>query len=153
MRTRTLAALAAAAAIVSGCASADADSGAAAPLSWEGDPVVVRQPQLPDDTVVSGRILNGTDKPVALDARSVTIVRADGSPVRATVTFAEGYSHSLYPPRDAPKETPRQESERLGRAVTIAPGKSAHLTVAWRIPHGSAPPVKIDLGVEKLALP
>jgi hypothetical protein len=135
---------------VAGCGSGD---DASRPLAWEGDPVVVRQPELPDDTTVSGRVRNETDGDLELDVADVKVVRADGTPVRSTVTFAEGYSHSLYPPRDAPRETPREEAERLGRAAMIEPGKTAHLTVAWRVKPGEAAPVRVELGSAELDLP
>ena len=151
MRRLAVTSAAFAAALVIGCGDGSSSDGGA--VAWDGDPVVVRQPELPDDTTVSGKIRNDTDADLALDVADAKVVHEDGTPVRSTVTFAEGYAHSLYPPRDAPKETPRQEAERLGRAVTIKPGKSGHLTVAWRLKPGEAPPVRVDLGDDSLVLP
>ena len=45
--------------------------------------------------------------------------------MRATIRFAAGVTHSLYPPRDAPLENPRKQQERLGDAATIEPGGTA----------------------------
>jgi hypothetical protein len=79
------------------------------------------------------------------------VLDASGRQVRATVRFAAGVTHSLYPPRDAPHENPRQQQERLGDAATIAPGESAPLTIAWHVRDGT--PVRVDFGRASLPLP
>ena len=113
---------------------------------------MVRHPELPGDVLVTARVRNESGEELRLDAADVRVVGSDGRPIRAAATFAAGYSHSLYPPRDAPRETPRAEAERLGRAATVAPGDAVPLTVAWHRPRG-AQAARIELGGEELALP
>jgi len=42
---------------------------------------------------------------------------------------------------------------RLGSVVTIPPGKTAPLTITWRVPSGSPVPATADLGVARLEPP
>ena len=121
-------------------------------MAWEGQPKVATHPEIPGDVLVTARVRNQSEAALALDSGDVRVIDADGKPIRAAATFAAGYSHSLYPPRDAPQETPRQELERLGGAATIEPGKAVPLTVAWHRPRkGRA--VRIELGEDELPLP
>ncbi len=148
-------ALAAAAAVVAGgCGDAP---GAAAPsaVAWEGKPLVVRQPQIPDDRIVSGRMLNRSGKTLRLDAADVRLLDPDGDAVHSTARFSLGVTHPLYPPRDAPREAnPRFEAERLGQAATLKPGTVVPLVVSWRVAPGGPQPTTVDLGGgASLALP
>lgn len=146
---RGLAAALLAAALLAGCGDSDDDGQA---LAWDGSPRVVRHPELPGDVLATGRVRNGSDDELRLDTGDVRVLDSAGRPLRASVTFAAGYSHSLYPPRDAPKENPRAEAERLGRAATIEPGDPVPLTAAWNRPRtGRA--VRIEVGDESLDLP
>lgn len=149
MRRGAAAALIAAASLAA-CGGSGDDSGPA--VAWEGRPQVVRHPEIPGDVLVTARVRNESDSELRLDAADVRVVGSDGRPIRAAATFAAGYSHSLYPPRDAPRETPRAESERLGRAATVAPGEAVPLTVAWHRPRAGRA-VRIELGGEELPLP
>jgi hypothetical protein len=143
-------ALAVAAVAVAGCGgSADSEPRAA----WVGKPVVVRHPELPGDELATGRVVNRSTEVLRVDAAAVRVLDADGRRVRATVRFAAGYSHGLYPPRDAPRENPRFLRERLGDAATVRPGRSVPLTVAWHRRGRAAAPVRIDLGAASLPLP
>lgn len=143
--------LLAAAAALAGCGSSA--TGAAPKLAWDGKPIVVRQPQAPDDVIVSGRLSNRGAEEFRIDAAEVRLLDARGQAVRSTVVFAAGATHPLYPPGESPKERPRAEQERLGKAATIAPGKSVPLTVAWRRPKGTEPPVRVQLGAAAISLP
>ena len=144
-----LAALALAAAGVSGCGD-DAQSAAPA-VSWDGPPAVARHPELPGDRIATGRMRNDSGEELRLDVASARLLDASGHRIRASVRFAAGVTHSLYPPRDAPHETPRQMQERLGDAATIEPGRSAPLTIAWHARDGT--PVRVDFGRVSLAVP
>ena len=150
MRRGAAAALAAVM-LLAGCGGDDDDGGAAA-VRWEERPRVVRHPEIPGDVLVTGRVRNDSGSEVRLDAAAVRVLDGAGRPLRASVTFAAGYSHSLYPPRDAPRETPRQERERLGAAATIAPGDAVPLTAAWHRPRAGRA-VRIEVGEESLELP
>jgi hypothetical protein len=147
---RTAAALAAAALLIAGCGG---DGDTEPRVAWAGDPQVAAHPDLPDDRLLTARIRNDGDGDLRLDSEDARLLDDRGEEVRATVRFSAGYSHSLYPPRDAPAETPRQESERLGAAATIPANGTAPLTVAWHAPRGSRPPASLDLGPVSLRLP
>lgn len=138
--------------VLAGCGSS---SSSAPPLAWDGTPLVVRQPELPDDTIVSGQIRNASDSALKLDATDVRLVTVDGEAVQSTARFNTGVTHQLYPPREGPKETdPEFLRERLGEVATVAPGKTVPLVVSWRVLPGEAAPVKVDLGTPgSLALP
>lgn len=138
--------------LVAGCGNAP---GAPSGVSWEGKPIVVRQPELPRDTIVSGRVVNKGDGAVRLDAADVRLVAPGGGAVESTARFAVGVSHQLYPPRDGPKEKdPEFLRERLGEVATVRPGATVPLVVAWRLEPGAAAPVEVELGDgSSLALP
>lgn len=148
--TRGAAAALIAAAALAGCGGGGDDGPA---VAWEGKPNVARHPEIPGDVLVTARVRNESDSELRLDAADVRVIDAAGRPIRAAATFAAGYSHSLYPPRDAPRETPRAESERLGRAATLAPDETVPLTVAWHRPRGGGRAARIELGGERLPLP
>lgn len=155
---RAAAALAAAAVLVgaSGCGEASKAGGPSKlKVAWEDDPLVVRQKEIPDDTIVSGRMLNRSSKTLRLEAGDVRIVDADGQAVQSTARFSLGVTHPLYPPRDTPREAnPRFEAERLGQAATVKPGASVPLVVSWRVAAGAPQPTTVELGEDaSLALP
>ena len=130
---------------LSGCGGGS--SAKPAGVAWEGKPVVVRQPELPDDTIVSGQIRNRTGHVLKLDARDVRLLTRGGHAVQSTARFSTGVTHQLYPPRDAPKEgEPDFLRERLGEVATVKPGEAVPLVVSWRVAHGQPQPVRVDLG-------
>jgi hypothetical protein len=146
LRGPATAALAAVAVVAGGCGNAG-EAAAPSPVAWVGKPLVVRQPQIPDDTIVSGRMLNRSRTTLLLDAADVRVLDPDGNAVRSTARFSLGVTHPLYPPRDTPREAnPRFEAERLGQAATVKAGKSVPFVVSWRVGAGEPQPVKVDLG-------
>ena len=145
--TRAAVALAAGAALLAGCGGGDEPRAA-----WEGQPVVAVHPDLPGDRLLTAHVRNESGSDLLLDAADARLLDARGRPLKATVRFAAGYSHSLYPPRDAPSETPRQESERLGAAATILPHQIAPVTVAWEARRGAEARL-LDLGPVSLSVP
>ena len=136
--------------LTAGCGG-DRDGGPR--VAWAGEPQVAVHPDLPDDRLLTARIRNGGDGELRLDSEDARLLDESGGEVRATVRFSAGYSHSLYPPRDAPAETPRHERERLGAAATIPADGTAPLTVAWHQPSGSPRPVTLDFGPVSLRVP
>jgi hypothetical protein len=149
-RTAAVAAAIAALVTASGCGQAAAD-GQGSAVAWQGSPLIAQHPELPGDRIATGKLRNGSDEELRLDAADAKVVDAAGKPLRATVIFAAGVSHSLYPPRDAPRETPRKQQERLGLAATIEPGDSVPITIAWHATDGVA--ARVELGPGSLALP
>jgi hypothetical protein len=144
----SLAALALAA--VTGCGNGADDDPRA---SWDGAPAVAPHPEIPTDRIATGRIRNEGADELRLSVADARALDVHGTPVRATIRFAAGVTHSLYPPRDAPHENPRQQQERLGDAATIEPGQSAPLTVAWHAGTRDRVPVRVDLGPVDVPLP
>jgi hypothetical protein len=131
-------------ALVSGCGNA---SSSATKIVWEGKPIVVRQSELPDDTIVSGKIRNDSDRTLHLEAVDVKVVTASGEPVQSAVRFTTGVTHQLYPPRDGPHEgEPEFLRERLGEVANVAPGSTTPFVVSWRVAAGEPQPVKVELG-------
>lgn len=128
---------------------------ASAALRWDEPPIVVRQPELPDDTIVSGALRNGSGHTLHLDAGDVRVVTADGAAVESAVRFTTGVTHQLYPPRDAPREgEPNFLRARLGEIATVEPGKTTPLVVSWRAAPSEPQPVRVELGDEgSLTLP
>lgn len=123
-------------------------------VSWEDKPLVVRQPELPDDTIVSGRLRNDSLQTLDLDAAEVRLVDGDDRAVQSTARFATGVTHQLYPPREGPREKdPLFLRRRLGEVATVKPGQTVPLVVSWRVQPGQKPPVKVDLGRTSLELP
>jgi hypothetical protein len=149
---RTAAAAAAIVAVVTaaGCGQAAADRGRSA-VAWDGVPLVAQHPEIPGDRIATGKLRNNSGVELRLEAADAKVVDARGRPLPATVIFAAGVSHSLYPPRDAPRETPRKQQERLGFAATIKPGASVPVTAAWHTADGVA--ARIELGAGSLELP
>ena len=146
--TRAAPALAVAAALLAGCGG----GGDVPSAAWEGQPVVAVHPEIPGDRVLTAQVRNESGSDLLLDGSDARLLDARGHPLRATVRFSAGYSHSLYPPRDAPKETPRQELERLGAAATIPPHGTAPVTVAWETRRGAEARL-LDLGPVTLSVP
>ena len=149
--TRLAAALVAAALLTAGCGGGEEGSGPR--VAWGGDPLVAVHPDLPGDRLLTAQIRNDGPRELRLDSEDARLLDERGKEVRSTVRFSAGYSHSLYPPRDAPAETPRQERERLGAAATIPPDGTVPLTVAWHAPRGTPPPTTLDFGPVSLSLP
>jgi hypothetical protein len=144
----SLAALALAAA-AGACGNADD----APRASWDGAAAVAPHPEIPTDRIATGRIRNDGGDELRLSVNQARALDVHGMPVRATIRFAAGVTHSLYPPRDAPRENPREQQERLGDAATIEPGESAPLTIAWHAGTADRVPVRVDLGPVDVPLP
>jgi hypothetical protein len=136
---------------LAGCGGAPASTS----VRWDKPPIVVRQPELPDDTIVSGEIRNETGHALHLEAADVRVVSPDGQAVRSAVRFTTGVTHQLYPPREGPHEgEPEFLRERLGEVANLAAGTTTPLVVSWRLETGQAAPVKVELGdAGSLALP
>jgi hypothetical protein len=144
-------AAAAAAALALATAGAGCGQEESRAIAWADEPVVAPHPELPDDRIATGKLRNDGDDELRLTAADARVVDGEGRPLRASVTFAAGATHALYPPREAPKDNPRTQQERLGYVATIPPGKSVPLTIAWHARDGMAD--RIDFGVLSLDLP
>jgi hypothetical protein len=146
------AALALAAALPLACGGGE-DTGIG-DLVWAGPPKVYRQATLPRDRVLVGRIRNDSLRPIKVAATDIHAVDENGDPLRGNATFIRGYIHPLYPPtRPPPGGLPESELERTGRQLRLRPGRTAPLSVAWRLGAGGGRPVRIEYGSGWLPIP
>jgi hypothetical protein len=152
VRASALAAIALVAAVPVACGGGE-DTGTGG-LVWAKRPQVYRQPTLPRDRVLVGTVRNDSFERVTIDAADVRAVDADGEPLRGNATFVRGYIHPLYPPTPPPAGgVPEAELERIGRRLRLEPGKTAPLSIAWRVAPGQKRPVRIDYGTGWLPVP
>jgi hypothetical protein len=133
-----------------GCGGDDEGEGGG-DLAWRGSPRVVVPPQLPGDRILRGTVVNDSLRPVDISAKDVRVVDADGERLDATVLFLSSFVRSLEPYNRGPVELPDDELVRLGRKVSVKPGKTAPLTVSWREREGRA--VAIEYGPGSLPVP
>jgi hypothetical protein len=140
----------AAAAVVAGCGGKAAP---ASPLAWQGTPVAYRPVDLPTDRIVLAKVRNDSGKPIRLEAAKVVVHDADGKVLRSSARYIAGYAHGLYGAFQKPDPLPPDELKRMGLVITLAPGKTAPLYVAWRLAPGSKEPARVDYGAGSLALP
>ncbi len=113
-------------------------------LAWEGEPRLITPSSLPDDRILTGSVKNESLEVVELSAGEITLEDAEGDPVEGSAVFLSGYAHGLYPPTREPESLPDTELERTGRKLSLAPNEDpVPLTVSWRQPAGSDPPVAI----------
>lgn len=114
-------------------------------LAWEGKPGVFKSgPET--DRVLTARIENTSLRDLNFVAKEVRILDADGDELRSTAVFLEAFAHGLWSWSQAPAELTEFERRRLGKIVTIRPGKSAPVALSWRVPKGEDPPVRVDFG-------
>jgi hypothetical protein len=148
---RALAALLAVALVVAGCGNDDKP--AQDPLAFHDTPVVIVPEMLKQDRILRADVRNDTDGELRVEAADIKVYDDRGRRLKAAVTFAPGYLHSLYPPTRGPAQLPDYELERLGRIAKIDPGKTAELTVAWTEPKGRHTAARIDYGQGTLSIP
>jgi len=84
-------------------------------MRWAAAPRVVRPRALPRDRVLSAEVRNESPRPLRLVAARVRVLDARGRALRSVARFADAYVPAA-----------------RARAVTLAPGDTAPLTVAWR---------------------
>jgi hypothetical protein len=149
--------VAVAAVLVAGCGDSggDASAAAATPLRWTATPQVFTTKALPRDRVAVGSVRNTTDGTLKLDAAALTVLDADGRRLRTTGQYAAGYAHGLYGAFQQPDPLPPGELERLGRVVSIPPGKTAPIAISWTVPAtaDAKRPASVDYGRGRLPLP
>ena len=92
------------------------DDGTASPrgVHWAERPRVVTPPELPTDRVLYGQVRNDAPRAVTLRAGAVRVVDGAGRPLRSDVRFLPAFARGA------------------AADVTLAPGRTAPITVAWR---------------------
>jgi len=122
-------------------------------LRWDEDPTIVRPPSLPKDQVVSGTVRNDSLRELNLTAAKVRLLDGTGKRVPGVTVFLESFAHGLFPPTRGPFPRPAAEQARIGLIARVKPGAKLPFTVAWRLPEGVSPPVRIDYGLGWLPIP
>jgi hypothetical protein len=112
--------------------AAAGDGERAGRLTWASPPRLVAPPALPGDAVLYGEVRNDGVRRAAFAAADVRVLDARGRPLPSAARFLPAYARGA-----------------AGRAVTLAPGRTAPLTVAWR----GAGARRVALGVATLAIP
>lgn len=131
----------------------DASTPISDPLRWAAAPAVYTPTHLPTDRVLSGRVVNRTAYPLVLDTATMQVVDGVGTPLHATVRFLAGFVHPLYGQLQYDGVGDLSEQERLGLIARLAPGESRPVTVAWRIPAGGGPALRVVYPQGALTLP
>lgn len=152
---RPLAAIAAALAVAgaaAGCGGTAKGDGAAR-VAWVTTPVVYKPADLPRDRVVLAKVRNTSKADVHLVASKLVVRDAQGRVLKSAARYIGGYGHGLYGAFQKPDPLPPQELTRLGYEVTLKPGATAPLSVAWRLPAGAKEPATVDYGGGTLRLP
>lgn len=123
------------------------------PLRWAAEPAVYTPKHLPTDRVLAGRVVNRTAYPLELDSATMQVVDGAGTPLHATVRFLAGFVHPLYGQLQYDGVGDLSEQERLGLIARLAPGESRPVTVAWRVPAGGTPALRVTYPHGALTLP
>jgi hypothetical protein len=123
-------------------------------LRWEKEPVLVKPARLPNDRIVFGILLNDGRDRADLVAKDLKLLTAGGKRVPASAAFVESFLHGLYPPTRLPGgRQPITEQLRMGIIARVLPGKKVPLTISWRQPAGTDPPVRIEWNKGSIPVP
>ena len=135
--------------------AADAADSAPGGLAWVGEPVVFTPEGLPSDRIVTGKLRNDTGKPLELRVDRVEVRDGADTPFETSVRFVQAFGHGLYGPGGppAPLKASQFDQKRLGERVVLEPGAERPVTVAWRLPKGSADATQVQIGSLELPLP
>lgn len=140
-------------AALAGCGDEGTGGSEGPALAWVKDPVLVRQPELPRDRIAVGRVRNRSGHTLRLTASRARVVDQAGRSLQSSVRFSSAYGHGLYSYEQQPKEgDPEFQQRRLGELAVIPAGRTAPLTVSWRLPAARrVRAARVRIG--KLALP
>lgn len=140
-----------AAVLVAGCG--EDESAEVGQLRWEGEPEVFQPTRLPDDRVLVGEVRNESSRSISLVADQVEVHDGAGRRLESTVRFVGSFAHGLYGAFQAPDPLPPDEQKRLGLTIMLAGGKTAPLSVAFRLDDGAEGPYTVDYGTGFLPVP
>lgn len=108
--------------------------GRAGSLIWADGPRVVTPPTLPGDRVMYGQVRNDGLRDIRLTVDELRVVDATGRSLKSNGRFLQAFVHGLYGASGDPTDIGDYERKRLGQVLTLQPGRTAPLTVAWRGP-------------------
>ncbi len=146
-------ALAAVTAGAAGCGGGGSAGAASAKLAWVETPIVFQPQGRPTDRVVLAKVRNASGEPVSLEAGKVVVRDASGKVLASSARYIAGYGHGLYGAFQKPDPLPPDELRRMGIAVTLKPGASAPISLAWRLTPDAKGPATVDWGAGTLPLP
>jgi hypothetical protein len=122
-------------------------------LVWSKQPLLFRATHLPNDRVLIGTVRNRSKSTLHLIASRILVHDATGSRLRGYAVFLSTFAHGLYGAYQKPKPLPPVELTRLGAVITLAPGATAPLSVAYRLTSHTRSPVSVDYGRGTLSVP
>jgi hypothetical protein len=128
-------------------------AGRAGSLIWAAQPQLIYPPDLPSDRILYGQVRNDGLRDMKLRALELRVLDRGGRALKSDGRFLQAYAHGLYGAFPVNQDIGDYERRRLGIILTLKPGRTAPLTVAWHgagartvqiggvrlpIPHGSA---------------
>jgi hypothetical protein len=137
-----------------GCGSAG-KAASSGPLDWKSAPILEKAAaSLPDDYILVGTVRNvSVREELKLDSSQLGVRDASGKTLRAFGIFTQTFAHGLYGVAEAPNGPVPADRRRLGYTVTLKPGQSAPLTVAYRIVKGTKTPLQVQYPGGHLSVP
>jgi hypothetical protein len=119
-------------------------------LVWEKKPRVFKNPNLPDDRILTGTVRNDSLEVVTVVARDLGVRTDAGDEMESAAIFAPTFIRGVFP-QNRGDEIPESEQLRIGLRARLEPGKTAPLTVSWRQQGERA--VLVDYGAGALPVP
>ena len=151
-RTRLAGAVALlAAALVAGLLLAGGAQGDDAQVAWKD--VQVFESGVKTDRILAGRLENTSLREIDIDVEDVRVLDGEGREVQSATRFLAAFAHGIFPWSQRPEVMGDFERRRLGEVVTLKPGRTAPITLSWRLKKGAAPPERVDFGPVALDLP
>jgi hypothetical protein len=139
----------------SGPSLACGGSGGEEPLSWVGVPVLTATPA--GDRILAGKLKNGAEDDLRLEAPKVKVLDQDGRPISSAAVFLASFVRSNYPhnvgPRASQERYPESEKRRVGYVAVVPPAASTPITVSWHEPPGPRTAKRIVAGPVSLPVP
>ena len=107
-------------------------SGRAGSLIWAEQPKLVYPPSLPSDRILYGQVRNDSLRDIRLSSVNLRVLDRGGRALLSDGRFLQAYVHGMYGAFSRDKDIGAYERRRLGIVLTLKPGRTAPLTVAWR---------------------
>jgi hypothetical protein len=124
-------------------------AGRAGSLIWAAQPQLIYPPELPQDRILYGQVRNDGLRDMKLRALELRVLDRGGRALKSDGRFLQAYAHGLYGAFPVNQDIGDYERRRLGIVLTLEPGRTAPLTVAWR---GAGARV-VQIGDERLPIP
>jgi hypothetical protein len=106
-------------------------AGRAGSLIWAQQPKLIYPPDLPSDRILYGQVRNDSLRDLRLRALDLRVLDRGGRSLKSDARFLQAYAHGLYGAFPVKQDIGDYERRRLGIVLTLKPGRTAPLTVAW----------------------